>query len=207
MTRRLFVVRHGNTFAPGEAPRRVGVRTDIPLVESGIAQAVALGAWFVQQGIVFDRALSAPLIRTRQTAEAILAASSAPCPLGIADFLAEIDHGPDENGLEEDVVARIGDAAITAWDERAEAPADWIVDREGRIAAWRALFAGPAPGNSLLVTSNGAARFALFAADSLAEQARASGRNLKLRTGAYGEIMQTGPDSLEIANWDRRPPK
>lgn len=205
MTRRLFIVRHGNTFGPGEAPRRVGVRTDIPLVESGQAQAAALGAWFAEQGIVFDHALCGPLIRTQQTAEAILLASSAPSPLGIADFLAEIDHGPDENGLEEDVVARIGQDAITAWDERAEAPADWIVDRESRIAAWRAFFADPAPGNSLLVTSNGAARFALLATDALARQAHASGRNLKLRTGAYGEIVQTGADSFEIIVWDQRP--
>jgi probable phosphoglycerate mutase len=207
MTRRLFVVRHGNTFGPGEAPRRVGVRTDIPLVESGQAQAAALGAWFAAQGIVFNQALSGPLIRTRQTADAILTASPAPCPLGIADFLAEIDHGPDENGLEEDVVARIGHDAITAWDERAEAPADWIVDRDSRIAAWRDFLADPLPGNSLLVTSNGAARFALLATDALAEQARASGRNLKLRTGAYGEIIQSGTDSFEIVGWDQRPPK
>lgn len=203
--RRLFIVRHGNTFGPGEAPRRVGVRTDIPLVESGERQAAALGGWFAGKGIAFNRALSGPLIRTRQTAQAILAASSAPCDLGIADFLAEIDHGPDENAIEDDVVARIGHDAIAAWDERAEAPEGWNVDREGRIAAWQAFLADVVPGNSLLVTSNGAARFALLATRALAEQASAAGRNLKLRTGAYGEIEQHGPDDFTIVSWDQRP--
>ena len=205
--RRLFIARHGNTFGPGEAARRVGVRTDIPLVESGHEQGRKLGAWFASEGIAFDRVLSGPLIRTRQTADHILAASTQPCALEIADFLAEIDHGPDENGIEEDVVARIGHDAIAAWDERAEAPDGWIVDHDSRIAAWQAFLADITPGNVLLVTSNGAARFALLAAQSLAEQARATGRNLKLRTGAYGEIVQSGPDEYSIIGWDQRPPK
>lgn len=203
--RRLFIVRHGNTFGPGEAPRRVGVRTDIPLVPSGETQAAALGAWFAREGIGFDRALSGPLIRTRQTAQAILDASRVRCDLEIADFLAEIDHGPDENATEDDVVARIGHDAIAAWDERAEAPQGWQVDRESRIAAWRNFLGDITPGNNLLVTSNGAARFALLATQALAEQARAAGRNLKLRTGAYGEIVQNGPDDFTIVSWDKRP--
>ena len=198
--RRLFIVRHGNTFGPGEAPRRVGARTDIPLVLSGQAQAAVLGRGFADLGLSFDRALSGPLIRTRQTAEAILSASPRPCPLEIADFLAEIDHGPDENALEQEMVARIGHEAIADWDERAKAPDGWVVDHDRRIAAWRDFLASPGTGNILLVTSNGAARFALLAAGALLQ-----GRTLKLRTGAYGEIVQRGPDAFAIASWDQRP--
>lgn len=199
--RRLFIVRHGNTFGPGEQPRRVGCRTDIPLVASGEVQAAALGAWFAKTGISFDRALSGPLIRTRQTADAILSASPAPCTLEISPFLAEIDHGPDENGLEEEVIARIGHDAIKQWDELARPPEGWIVDAEARIAAWRDFFSAETSENVLLVTSNGAARFALLAAEY-------SGRldSLKLRTGAYGEIVQTGPGDVRLENWDQRPP-
>ena len=40
---RLLIARHGNTFKTGEVPVRVGLRTDIPLVDSGCAQAVMLG--------------------------------------------------------------------------------------------------------------------------------------------------------------------
>ena len=38
----LLIVRHGNTFETGETPRRVGLRTDLPLSSSGRKQANAL---------------------------------------------------------------------------------------------------------------------------------------------------------------------
>jgi broad specificity phosphatase PhoE len=105
MTARLVIVRHGNTFAPGEAPRRVGARTDLPLVESGHEQAQRLGTWFTGEGWRFDRILTSPLLRTRQTAEAIRAAQDVPLAIEPSDLLAEIDHGPDENRSEEEVIA------------------------------------------------------------------------------------------------------
>ncbi|RZM31807.1 MAG: hypothetical protein EOP67_31055, partial [Sphingomonas sp.] len=59
----VFIVRHGNTFAPGEPARRIGAATDLALVESGIAQADALGLAFAHAGTGFDRALAAPIRR------------------------------------------------------------------------------------------------------------------------------------------------
>ncbi|MCA3255559.1 MAG: phosphoglycerate mutase family protein [Alphaproteobacteria bacterium] len=200
--RRLFVVRHGNTFAPGEPPRRVGARTDIPLVESGERQAAALGGWFADRGIRFQRILCGPLLRTRQTADAIAARIAAAPPREIADWLREVDHGPDENRTEAEVVARIGDAALRQWDERAVAPPGWIVDGPTRIAAWTALFDEPGDGDLLLVTSNGAARFALLALASGA--AHAVGDGLKLRTGAIGEFRRTAA-GWQVGFWDVRP--
>lgn len=198
--RRFFIVRHGNTFGPGEAPRRVGARTDIPLVPSGEEQAQALGAWFAECGISFTRALASPLKRTRQTAEAILSASPASSPLEFADFLKEIDHGPDENASEAEVIARIGKDALTVWDRDASAPDGWIIDRESRIAAWQGFLTGKEEGTFLLVTSNGAARFAL-----LAMGLDVAGTPLRLRTGALGEIVESEDGSLAIVQWDIRP--
>ncbi len=60
---RLVIVRHGNTFEAGEPPRRIGAGTDLPLTESGIDQARALGWHFAKNRIAFDRVLSSPLIR------------------------------------------------------------------------------------------------------------------------------------------------
>ena len=40
----LLLVRHGNTFSPGDRVSWVGRGEDLPLVESGRAQASALGA-------------------------------------------------------------------------------------------------------------------------------------------------------------------
>jgi broad specificity phosphatase PhoE len=83
---RAFIVRHGNTFAAREEPRRIGARTDLPLVESGRAQAEALAAHFAAQGIRFARCLCSPLLRTRQTA-AIVAPY---CAIEPTEWLREI---------------------------------------------------------------------------------------------------------------------
>lgn len=195
--RRIFIIRHGNTFASSADARRIGSRTDIPLVDSGRAQATRLGAWFADQKMPIARLLSSPLMRARETAEAIATACGHALD-GTRDWLAEIDHGPDENALEADVVARIGAAALADWDERGIAPDGWIVDADSRITAWRAYFAQDRDGADLLVTSNGAARFALLALGlPLA--------TLKLRTGAFGELIVEDDGAVRLIRWDERP--
>jgi len=199
------IVRHGNTFAAGEPPRRIGARTDLPLTGEGMRQADALGAHFTASGWRFARVLTSPLARTRQTAQAILAhqpdaPAAEPC-----DWLREIDHGPDEDQPEQAVLARVGRAALADWDERAVPPPGWVVDAERRTAGWRALFASPGPaGATLIVTSNGAARFALLADPALAA-AIPGLTSLKLPTGGYGMIRRGGDRALEIAVWGERP--
>lgn len=196
------IVRHGNTFEAGEIPRRIGARTDLPLTTAGWAQGAALGAHFAGQGWRFAQVLVSPLARTRHTAEAMLRhLPGSPTP-ETCDWLREIDHGPDENMSEDQVLARIGAPALAAWDQRALPPPGWIVDAEARMAAWRTLFSQKAASNrnsTLLVTSNGAARFALLAAGLEV----ASG--LKLAPGAFGVICK-GPDGrLDVAEWGTRP--
>lgn len=197
----LVIVRHGNTFTAGEPPRRIGARTDLPLTDAGIAQAEALGAHFAAKGWHFARALVSPLLRTRETAQAILAAQPSPPTPEPAPFLREIDHGPDENRTEAQVLARLGQPALTAWDEHAIAPPDWTVDADRRIAAWHTLIEALTPDQppTLLVTSNGAARFALIALPTLAP------RTLKLRTGSYGVIQRDADGTLTLPVWDQRP--
>ncbi|MDO7834749.1 histidine phosphatase family protein [Sphingobium sp. HBC34] len=195
--RRLFIIRHGNTFASSADARRVGARTDIPLVDSGQAQADRLGAWFAAQGIAIHRLLSSPLLRARETA-ARIAAATGHATDGVRDWLGEIDHGPDEGRPEADVLARIGAQALADWDERGIAPDGWIVDADARIAAWRDFFAEPGQGTDLLVTSNGAARFALIAAGLPLG-------SLKLRTGAFGELAVEPSGAIRLVRWDERP--
>lgn len=196
--RHIFIIRHGNNFSSSAQARRIGSRTDIPLVDSGHDQARRLGQYFAGQGMAIGRLWSSPLLRARQTADHIVAATGHVVD-NICDWLGEIDHGPDENRSEADVLARIGAQALTDWDERAIPPDGWIVDVDARVAAWRHFLAEPGgAGADLLVTSNGAARFALVAAGlPLA--------SLKLRTGAFGELT-VGPDgAVQVARWDVRP--
>ena len=193
--RRLFIIRHGNTFVSSAEACRIGSRTDIPLVDSGHAQAERLGTWFAQQSHPIHHLLSSPLLRARQTATAI-AAATGHRPDGMRDWLGEIDHGPDEGRPEADVLARIGAQALANWEERGIAPDGWIVDAETRMAAWRAFFAQAGEGADLLVTSNGAARFALLA---LGLPPR------KLRTGAFGELAIGSNGAVTLVRWDERP--
>jgi broad specificity phosphatase PhoE len=200
----ITIVRHGNTFAPGEVPRRIGARTDLPLVESGRAQAIAIGRAFAADGTRFARVLCSPLRRTRETAALILAGIGGnPAMIEPCAWLAEIDHGPDEDAPEAEVVARIGADALARWDDHGIAPPGWIVDAGTRIAGWRAILAKHDAGDTLLVTSNGAARFALLADDRLADTARARG-SFRLRTGAWGTIV-LDRGIARLAAWDVRP--
>ena len=198
MTRRIFIIRHGNTFEDGTPPRRIGARTDLPLVARGREQADRLGAWFAAQPLCVGHIFSGPLLRARETAERIGAVLGKPVD-GFLPWLNEIDHGPDEGRSEEDVLARVGAEAIAAWDEQAVAPPGWRADADTRIAAWRAyLSGGGGEGTDLLVTSNGAARLALLALDlPLA--------SLKLRTGAFGEVLIDASGHAELRRWDFRP--
>ena len=198
----LTIVRHGDTFAPGEAARRIGAASDPPLVASGEAQARALGRSFAHEASTFDRVLASPLRRTRSTAELILHALPAAPAIEPWDWLVEIDHGPDENQPEAVVIARIGAAALAGWTDALVAPPGWTIDAPMRLAAWRAMLS-TATGHLLLVTSAGAARFALEADDRLAAQA-ASLASPKLRTGAWGRIVVEGGRPRIVA-WDRQP--
>lgn len=198
---RLFVVRHGNTFDPGDVVTRVGGRTDLPLSTSGKAQAEKLAEHFAETP--FAAALASPLERTRATARAILGTRTDAPALLIRSFLREIDYGPDENQPEEAVIARLGEAALNAWDADGTPPQGWIVDPAAIRAGWSDLLkdvcALPADANVLVVTSNGTARFLPDVVDGVPE-----GLDRKLKTGAWGEIAVT-LQGTRILAWNLRP--
>ena len=106
------------------------------------------------------------------------------------------DGGADADSPE--VLARIGQQALSQWDEQAIPPPGWIVNAPSRIAAWQSYFAQSGEGTDLLVTSNGAARFALLALGL-------SPASLRLRTGAYGELIRQTDGSIKLQSWDQRP--
>ncbi|MFK4792336.1 histidine phosphatase family protein [Sphingobium sp. ZW T5_29] len=197
MTRRVFIIRHGNTFGSSADARRIGAATDIPLVASGVAQADRLGSWFAASDLPIRCIHSSPLQRARETA-ARIAAATGHAFTGTLPWLSEIDHGPDEGRPEAEVLARIGAGALADWDEQGIAPDGWIVDAPARIAAWKKWFGIAGEGAELLVTSNGAARFALIASGL-------NSTSLKLRTGAFGELAVENNGEVRLIRWDERP--
>ncbi|GAB5459909.1 MAG: hypothetical protein Hens3KO_29390 [Henriciella sp.] len=206
MIRHIYIVRHGNTFDKGDTVTRVGARTDLALSNSGKGQAAALGNHFADAAIQFDRILSSPLQRTHQTARAICGRQSGQADIEFCEFLREIDYGPDENRPEPEVIARIGEQALSNWEEKALVPKGWRVDPAAIKQAWADCFASLTPseaqnGPVLIVTSNGIARFAL----QLAEGEQRSQAPLKLATGAIGRIDITENGELSVNFWNQRP--
>ncbi|MEL7452773.1 MAG: histidine phosphatase family protein [Pseudomonadota bacterium] len=204
----VYIVRHGNTFDPGDIVRRVGARTDLPLSRSGCKQADALATHFQRlhpQG--FRAGFCSTLMRTRQTAETIIDAFDRKPHLQVLQFLCEVDYGPDENMPEADVVARIGADALDLWDTQGVVPPGWKVDPADLIDQWSAFFSGQKAADHngepiLVVTSNGIARFVLQAADT----SRLDSVSIKLKTGAYGVVsLCEGPGPV-VTRWGIRPP-
>jgi probable phosphoglycerate mutase len=198
MSALLYIVRHGNTFDKGDVVTRVGGRTDLPLSASGKVQARALAEHL--KNVRFATARSGPLKRTRETAAEILAAQAEAPELTTELFLREIDYGPDENRPENEVVARIGKAALEAWERDSIPPPGWRVDPAALVGNWQELFSDLAKeeGAHLIVTSNGIARFALAAASEVRTDA-------KLGTGAYGIVEISGGEAI-VPAWNVRPP-
>jgi len=171
MSTRIIICRHGNTFDKGDVVTRVGARTDLPLSQSGLAQAEKLKAYFdPKRGEhLFEQAYCSELRRTHHTAQEILN-NLHPAKLFEVKFLKEIDYGIDENKPETQI-----------------------------RADWRAFLKEMAqtPGDVLVVTSNGIARFVLDVVDNMTCEVP----SIKLATAAFGIISCVG-NATTVTHWN-----
>jgi broad specificity phosphatase PhoE len=133
----IFIVRHGNTFTEGAEPRRIGIKTDLPLVESGKVQSHLLGKYFKTQNIRFDQVFCSSLKRTKETAAIITSYTSPNQTVFENHLFDEIDHGVDEGKIESEVINRIGKETIEKWDKYGVEPDGWNVNYEFRIKGWK----------------------------------------------------------------------
>jgi probable phosphoglycerate mutase len=196
---KLLIARHGNTFAAGQEPRRVGL-TDLPLVDSGIQQGYRLGEYLAQNKLIPDIIFTSTLQRTIQTAHAAQRAIQKTIPIQTLSLFNEIDYGPDENQPESVVVARLGQAALTHWDELGQVPNGWQVDTADIIDHWwsfaHRLHHDYANQTVLVITSNGIARFAPYLTGDFA--AFSAQHGIKLATGA----LSVFEPSVTTAQWN-----
>lgn len=202
----LIIARHGNTFGPEDTPTRVGLHTDLPLVEKGEEQARAIGKYLRENRLIPDVVYASNLQRTYQTAKIAIKESGVTNPIYQIDIFNEIDYGPDENKTEDEVIARIGADAIKDWDESATVPKGWIVDPQQIIQNWHdfadQICAHDDNETVLVVTSNGIARFAPYITgdfDGFAAQ-----NKIKLSTGALA-ILKHENGRWSIKDWNVKP--
>lgn len=190
----LIIARHGNTFAAGDTPTRVGGRTDLPLVEKGREQAKAIGKYLKENNLLPDVVYSSNLERTYDTACIAIKECGTNNPVYKLEIFNEIDYGPDENKVEVDVIARIGAEAIAAWDESATVPDGWLVEPKQIIRNWVEFGAQVNAHDDgetvLVVTSNGIARFAPHMTGDF--EGFKAAHDIKLATGALGILEHVG---------------
>ena len=205
-TIKLLLVRHGNTFAPGDKVVWAGARTDLPLVAKGRAQAEHLGKALAKTDFKPDRVLSGPLIRTRQHSEIITRHIGYSGKTEINDALCEIDYGAWEGLSTEEIHALGGKAELDAWDEDAKWPQTplWSPPKHKIETAICALLAGlitrlDGHGKVMAITSNGILRF-------LAQHCEnpPASSELKVRTGHYCQMLYEN-GAWHSVSWNQSP--
>jgi len=101
-------LRHGESV--GNAEERFQGQYDFPLTERGRSQAEALAQQWRNEGLTFDRIVSSPLLRARQTAEIVSAALGVPLEFD-PDWM-EINNGVIA-GLTEEQAAEVAPRPAT----------------------------------------------------------------------------------------------
>jgi 2,3-bisphosphoglycerate-dependent phosphoglycerate mutase len=116
-----------------------------------------------------------------------------------------LDYGPDEAKPEEEVVARIGQKALDAWDKQAVVPPGWEVNPAAIENGWMEFVRDVLCDNAktiLVVTSNGVARFAPAITGDF--EAFTKEHSLKLSTGAVASFRWEKHHWL-VDYWNRKP--
>lgn len=105
----LILVRHSSTAASADG-RNMGQRHDPPLSDEGVERAGHLGAALVAElaELPHDeiRLVSSPLLRCRQTVDALAAALAISTPVELESGLVEIDYGAWDGLTGEQAAAR-----------------------------------------------------------------------------------------------------
>lgn len=160
MTRRLWLVRHGETA--GQSSIRYHGSNDVPLSDHGRAQIQALVPWLA--GADFARIVHSPLVRAVESAAILAAGLRFPGPLACDERLREISFGACEGMTREEI-----DAAYPGfWDDLRANRVDAFPGGESRsaygervAAAARELLAASWQGDLLVVSHRGTVRHLL----------------------------------------------
>ena len=141
----LVLLRHGHSEW-NLADRFTGW-TDIALTEVGLAEAAAAGQRLARAGLAFDAVHVSALRRTRQTAEAVLAAMGVSGLPLLADWrLNERHYGALQGMNKTEIFATWGEAASRRWWRGVEAAPPPLADDDPRHPRFDPLYADvPAP--------------------------------------------------------------
>lgn len=109
--KRLFLIRHGETEANAEG--RMVSSSDPPLNASGAAQVDALGRAMASASL--SRIVSSPMLRCRQTAEAICHHHPHALQVEVDERLRELGFGEIEGLSQDEIVERGMQGVFASW--------------------------------------------------------------------------------------------
>jgi probable phosphoglycerate mutase len=205
--KRLFLVRHGNTFEAGETPVYVGAATDLALTIEGRAQAQRVGDELKARGVTPTTIVCGPLLRQRQSAEELVGRLGLDIKPREESLLCEIHYGTWE-GLSEKEITTNWPKEFDAWTKKAKWP-EVFNSKESEMLTGIKQFLNEAisfPGDTIAVTSNGVLRvvYSLLSEDWSELVADGEISRAKVKTGAYC-ILEFDSESWRISEWNVRP--
>jgi phosphoserine phosphatase len=158
---RILLVRHGETQWNRES--RFQGQIDVPLNETGLAQAACVGEFL--KDVAIDWAITSPMARPKQTAQAIVAHHPGLALAEDAD-LKEISHGLWEGKLEGEIAAEYG-PELAAWKvapETVQMPEGETMQQvwDRAVAAWQRAIAAAPEGSTGLVVAHDAVNKAIL---------------------------------------------
>jgi len=175
-------LRHGEST--GNQEGRFQGHADFPLTDRGREQARALGKYWNETGVSFDRCFASPLSRAKDTAEIICAPLNIPVELD--ENWMEMNNGKLA-GLREDEIdwdepkfmtpySRFGDTGESRMEifNRATHGIQSILDRE--------------PGRYLVVAHGGILNMAMYSVMSIYPQAHHNGPRFYFRNTTYADF-------------------
>lgn len=204
----LLLARHGNTFATGDKVTWVGASNDLPLVESGLAQAKSLAQVLLENEIKPAALYSGPLKRTKEYATIIRDALQLSPDIQIDSRLNEIDYGAWSGLTSEEIKEKFGQDELDAWNLQGKWPVTFV-GNEAEVEAEVNSFVQDIMSSylenqlALAVTSNGRLKYFLkLLPDIYAEYIKVS--KWKVSTGNIC-LLKCDKRSNHLVCWNEAP--
>lgn len=204
---KLLVARHGNTFASGDKIIYAGSNNDLPLVEKGFEQAVALSRYLKDENLIPTAVYAAPLLRTKDYAKTVISKLNLNLKVNITDKLIELDYGDWGGKTKEEIIDMGFEEELSAWDKSGVFPdnANWIAKEEDikqSILAFSDFIKSRYSDRDtiLLVSSNGVIRYFLNLITGLYKEYKDK-ELLKVKTGSISIFSLEG-NNWNLDNWN-----
>ncbi len=181
----ITLLRHGESV--GNAESRWQGRADYPLTERGRAQARALAKRWKDEGVSFERIISSPLIRAKETADLI--AHEWNLPVETEELLMERDNGEFAGLTPAEAREKFPQPSFfTPYDfVGGDGEGDWELFLRAGQALHRVLTREPA--RYLIVSHGGLLNQLMHAALGVAPQANDSGARFRFENAAFAQLI------------------